>query len=152
MTGFYKTLTIIALVIAAVLTASCASEPPETQKLYTDAQQMYNDFSKAFTLPAGQERINTMNRILNEEWDVKLVANLEQYLKDAPNGKYAKEAKALLDQAKADNNIRIMGQARPQLKAMGGIPTSPAEVDSMTKKAEQMKQQPASDTTKPSGN
>ena len=79
------------------LHVSCASEAPETQKLYTDAKQMWDDLNRAFSLEKGQARIDMMNKILTEEWDVKIVTNLEAYLKTAPTGKFAAEATTLLN-------------------------------------------------------
>jgi hypothetical protein len=138
----YKVLVAAAVMMLVVVLASCASETPETQKLYTDAKQMWDDLNKGFSLPKGQERITLMNKVLDEEWDVKIVANLEKYLKDAPSGKYASEAKTLLDQAQKSDYLRMLGQARPMMKMLGDQPKTVQEVDSLTK------QPVAADSTK----
>lgn len=142
MNKLYKVLVASALLLFMAMLASCASESPETQKLYTDAKQMWDDLNKGFTLPKGPERITLMNKVLDEEWDVKIVANLEKYLKDAPSGKYASEAKTLLDQAQKSEYIKMLGQARPMMKMLGDQPKTVQEVDSLTK------QPAAADSTK----
>lgn len=135
MNKLYKALMIFVALVMAVALVSCASEAPETQKLYTDAKQMWDDLNNAFLLEKGQERIDKMGKILNEEWDVKIVTGLEAYLKAAPTGKYAAEATALLSEAKNSERLKMLGQARPMLQMMGGAPKSSAEVDSMAKQA-----------------
>ncbi len=135
MNKLYKALMIFAALAMVSVLVSCASEAPETQKLYTDAKQMWDDLNNAFLLEKGQERIDKMGKILNEEWDVKIVAGLEAYLKAAPTGKYAAEATALLSEAKNSERLKMLGQARPMLQMMGGAPKSSAEVDSMAKQA-----------------
>ena len=133
MNKLYKVLMALAATMLVLMLASCASEAPETQKLYTDAKQMWDDLNKGFLLPKGQERISLMNKVLDEEWDVKIVANLEKYLRDAPSGKYAAEAKTLLDQAQKSEYVKMLGQARPMMKMLGDQPKTVQEVDSLTK-------------------
>lgn len=119
--------------LVALLAVSCGSESAETQALYTDAQKMYDDIEAAFKLaPNSQERIDAMRQIISEEWDTKLVANLEKYLKEAPNGKYAQEAKDLLAEAGNSMHIKMLGQIRP-LMQQTGLPETPSEADSMVK-------------------
>ena len=129
----YKFVLPVALAVLAAMMMSCASEAPETQKLYTDAKQMWDDLNHAFALDKGQERIDLMNKVLTEEWDVKIVKNLEEYLKLSPKGKYAAEATTLLEQAKSSDRIKMLGQARPMLKMMGGQPKTVQEVDLLAK-------------------
>lgn len=129
----YKFVLSIALLAMAAVMVSCASEAPETQKLYTDAKQMWDDLNHAFALDKSQERIDLMNKVLTEEWDTKIVKNLEEYLKLSPKGKYAAEAASLLEQAKSSDRLRMLGQARPMLKMMGGQPKTVQEVDSLAK-------------------
>lgn len=124
----------VAVLMIGVL-VSCASEAPETQKLYTDAKQMWDDMNHAFTLEKGQARIDMMSKILDEEWDVKIITNLEAYLKSAPTGKFAAEATALLSEAKNSERLKLLGQTRPMLQMMGGAPKTPEQVDSLAKQA-----------------
>lgn len=133
MNTLYRVVLSIAVIAMFGVMVSCASESPETQKLYTDAKQMWDDLNRAFTLEKGQERIDLMNKVLSEEWDTKIIKNLEDYLKAAPKGKYATEATTLLEQAKASDRLRMLGQARPMLKMMGGQPKTVQEVDSLAK-------------------
>ena len=133
MNKLYKVLMALAATMLVLMLASCASEAPETQKLYTDAKQMWDDLNKGFLLPKGQERISLMNKVLDEEWDVKIVTNLTQYLKTAPTGKFASEATSLLEQAKNSDRIKMLTQARPMLKLMGEQPKTVEQVDSLTK-------------------
>ena len=51
----YKFVLPVALAVLAAMMMSCASEAPETQKLYTDAKQMWDDLNHAFALDKGQE-------------------------------------------------------------------------------------------------
>lgn len=125
---------VVALAMVAVL-VSCSTEAPETQKLYTDAKQMWDDLNNAFTLDKGQERVDKMRKILDEEWDLKIVSNLEAYLKAAPTGKFAADATSLLEQAKNSDRLRNLGQARPLLQKMGGAPKTAAQVDSMAQQS-----------------
>ncbi len=133
MLKLYKFLMVVAVMAMVSVVLSCSSEAPETQKLYTDAKQMWDDMNKAFALPKGQERIDLMNKLLSEEWDVKIVTNLTQYLKTAPTGKFASEATSLLEQAKNSDRIKMLTQARPMLKLMGEQPKTVEQVDSLTK-------------------
>lgn len=130
-----KALMICLAVLMIGALVSCASEAPETQKLYTDAKQMWDELNHAFTLEKGQARIDLMSKILNEEWDVKIIANLEAYLKAAPKGKFAAEAATLLNEAKNSDRLRMLGQTRPMLQMMGGAPKTPEQVDSLAKQA-----------------
>ncbi len=129
----YRVLVSVAVIAMAAFMVSCASEAPETQKLYTDAKQMWDDLNRAFSLEKGQERIDLMNKVLSEEWDVKIIKNLEEYLKLAPKGKFSAEATTLLEQAKNSDRLRMLGQARPMLQMMGGQPKTVQEVDSIAK-------------------
>ncbi|MFH2054917.1 MAG: hypothetical protein ABIJ61_03070 [bacterium] len=119
--------------IAATLLWSCSSESPETQALYTDAKAMYDEITAAFQLPGNSpERTNTMKAIIVNEKDIKLISNLEQYLREAPDGKYAKQAKDLLDMARQNMNIRMLGQLRPLMPQTGGE-TPEEQIDSLMK-------------------
>jgi hypothetical protein len=129
----YKVLMVVAMMAMLSLVLSCSSEAPETQKLYTDAKQMWDDLNRAFSLPKSQERIDLMNKLLSEAWDVKIVDNLNQYLKAAPTGKFAAEATSLLEQVKNSDRVRMLGQARPMMQMLGDKPKTVQEVDSLTK-------------------
>lgn len=137
--------------LTAVIVSGCASESAQTQALYTDAKKMWDEVNRAFTL-AGKsaERVELMNRIITEEWDVKIVEKLDQYLKDAPSGKYAKEAKELLAQARSSDKLRMLGQVRPMLQQQG-IPKTPAEAESVQirLRQQQLQQQAKSDSAEP---
>ena len=50
-----------------------------------------------------------MIKIINEKWDIQVVDKLRQYLKEAPKGKYATEATALLDTAMKSDHLRMLG-------------------------------------------
>lgn len=115
----------------ALMIIGCSSEPPQTEKLYTDARAMWDEINKAFTLPGrSQERVTAMNKLISEKTDIQLVSKLEQYLKDAPNGKYAKEAGALLDSARSSRQVQGLAQVRPFLEKTGA-PKTAAEADSV---------------------
>ncbi len=86
MNKLYKALVILVVVAMAGALVSCASEAPETQKLFTDAKQMWDDLNKAFSLEKGQERIDMMRKILNEEWDVKIIAESGSLSQGGANG------------------------------------------------------------------
>lgn len=129
----YRALLSTAFIAMTAILLSCASEAPETQKLYTDAKHMWDELNRAFSLEKGQERIDLMNKVLGEEWDVKIIKNLEEYLKAAPKGKFSAEATTLLEQAKNSDRLRMLSQARPMLQLMGGQPKTVQEVDSMAK-------------------
>jgi hypothetical protein len=119
------------LAIAASLLWSCGSEPPETQALYTDAKAMYDEIIAAFQLPGqSAERSQAMREIILNDKDLKLLSNLEQYLREAPDGKYAKEAKDLLEMVRQNMNIRMLGQLRPMMQQTGGE-TPEAQLDSL---------------------
>ena len=113
-----------------------SSESADTQKLYTDAKMMFDELNRGFTMPKSQERITLMKKIIDEKWDLQIVSKLEQYLKEAPKGKYAKDAAGLLDQARTSYNIKILGQARPLLEKMG-TPKTASEVDSLGARVKQ---------------
>ena len=85
---------------------------------------MWDEINRAFTLPKGQERTDLMNKAINEQWDMLIVSKLEEYEKAAPSGKFAKEAKALLEQAKSSDKIRVLGQVRPYLQQMNAPKTT----------------------------
>ena len=126
---------LLALAISALAISGCSSEPPQTQALYTDAKKMYDEINRAFTLPGrSQERVDLMHKILDEKWDIQVVDKLDQYLKEAPNGKFASDAKKLLDEAKGSDKIRMLGQVRPFLEKTG-VPKTAAEADSLAKSA-----------------
>lgn len=131
----FRAIMICLAVLMVGALVSCASEAPETQKLYTDAKQMWDELNRAFTLEKGQARIDLMGKILSEEWDVKIITNLEAYLKAAPTGKFASEATALLSEAKNSDRLKMLGQTRPMLQMIGGAPKTPEQVDSLAKQA-----------------
>lgn len=117
--------------MAAALLWSCSSESPETLALYTDAKAMYDEINSAFQLAGGTpERANAMKAIIIEEKDLKVVSNLEQYLRESPDGKYAKEAQDLLDMVRQNMNIRMLGQIRPMMQQTGGE-TPEEQLDSL---------------------
>ena len=138
--------------LTAVISSGCATESAQTQALYTDAKTMWDEMNRAFTLVGkSPERVELMNKIITEEWDVKIVEKLDQYLKDAPSGKYAKEAKELLAQARSSDRLRRLGQVRPLLQQQG-IPKTPAEAESVQIRLRQQQlqqQQAKSDSAKP---
>ncbi len=145
-----KTVLLLLFGIATLSTlwlAGCASEPAPTQKLYTDSKMMWDEVNRAFTLPGrSPERVDLMNKILSEKWDVQIVSNLQQYLKDAPNGKYAKEATDLLEKARQSDKLRMLAQVRPMLEQQG-IPKTAAESDSVAARLNRERmQQSGSDT------
>lgn len=128
-----KKLVLITVVIsiAAALLWSCSSESQETQQLYLDAKAMYDEINAAFAMPGNTpQRANAMKEIILKDKDLKVVSNLEEYLREAPNGKYAKQAKALLDDVKQNMNIRMLGQLRPMMQQTGGA-TKEDQLDSL---------------------
>lgn len=129
-------------VLAALWVGGCASESTQTQALYTDAKKMSDEISRAFTLPGrSPERVALMNKIISEKWDIQVVDKLRQYLKEAPKGKHATEATNLLDQAIKSDQLRMIGQIRPILDQQSqGIPTTPAEADSLAVKLSKQQQ------------
>lgn len=46
----FRAIMICLAVLMVGALVSCASEAPETQKLYTDAKQMWDELNRAFTL------------------------------------------------------------------------------------------------------
>ncbi len=132
---------LLILVLAAAI-LSCSSESAQTQQLYTSSKQKWDEVNKAFTLPKGQERTQLMYKFINDKYDEQIVDSLQQYLNDAPNGKYAKEAQSLLNEAKESQMLRALGQMRT-ISGQGGIPQNQAEADSLMNKSQQM-----SDTTR----
>jgi len=137
-----------ALLTVATVT-SCSSESAETQTLYTDAKSMWDELHRAFMLPKGDERTQEMYKFINEGWDTKIVDKLELYLTQAPDGKYAKEAKSLLEEAQKSQELRGLGQMRA-LSGQLGLPQNQSQVDSAAAKAQEI-QESVQDTTK-SGN
>lgn len=129
-----KSLLLILLigVLAAILAISCGSEAPETQALYTDAKAMFDGINGAFELPNGQARVDTMRRIIGDKWDQQIPAKLQEYLQKAPDGKYAEDAKKMLEEVRNSRYIQMIGQVRPLMEQQG-MPESPAEADSMVK-------------------
>lgn len=125
-------LVVLGLIVTALLW-SCGSESPETQALYTDAKEMYNQINAAFRLPGNSpERKAAMIEIIKDSTDLKVVRNLEQYLNDAPDGKFSKEAQNLLDQVRQNTSIRMLGQLRPLMEQTGGE-TPEEQLDSLSK-------------------
>ncbi len=121
----------VTLAITASLLWSCGSEPPETQALYTDAKAMYDEIMAAFQMTGNTpERAEKMKAIILNNKDLTVVSNLEQYLREAPDGKYAKEAKDLLEMVRQNMNIRMLGQLRPMMQQTGGD-TPEAQLDSL---------------------
>jgi hypothetical protein len=134
--------------LTAVWIGGCASESSQTQQLYTDAKKLWDDINQAFTLPGrSPERVEMMNKILSEKWDLQLVQKLQDYLKQAPNGKYAKEAADLLDQARRSDKLRMLAQVRPMLEQQGGIPKTAAEADTAAIKMRQQQSTMKADST-----
>lgn len=130
------------IMLSAMWFVGCASEPAQTKALYTDAKKMFDEVERAFTLQRGDERSKLMNQILGEKWDVQIVDKLRQYVKEAPNGSFSKEANELLDKAIKSDHLRMLGQARPLLEQYGqGIPKTAAEADSAAKNLMRQKQQ-----------
>ena len=124
--------------LVAIAAMSCSSESAETQALYLDAKKTYDDINNAFTLtPNSEERSDMMFNIMFEKWDIKVVENLEKYLKESPKGKYATEAKALLEEAKGSMTLRNLGRMRETLQARGV--TDKAQLDSLRKAFEEAK-------------
>ncbi len=122
-------------VLAALWVGGCASEPAQTQALYTDAKKLLDEIDRAFTLPGSTERKALMNKIISEKWDIQVVDKLRQYLKEAPKGKYATEATDLLDKAMKSDHLRMLGQVRQILEQQSqGIPKTQDEADSTTAK------------------
>ena len=151
MKSILKTSTVISVATLIFLMAGCGSEAPETSKLYTDAKELYDGINQAFTLPArSQQRVDKMNKIIDEKWDEQVIAKLEQYLKQAPSGKHAKEAKSLLEEARNSQNIRMLSQVRPFLKQVGA-PRTAAEADTfsqqMQEKIDATRKDSVNDTT-----
>lgn len=136
----------LVVLVLAVAISSCASESAETQQRYTDAKEMWDELNRAFLLPKGEERTQLMYKFINEEWDRKIVENLELYLEEAPNGKYAEEATTLVSEARQSQQLRALSQMRAISGEMG-VPQTQAEVDSLTKQAEE-KADSVRDTTK----
>jgi hypothetical protein len=129
------------MVLTALWVGGCASEPAQTQALYTDAKKMSDEVDRAFTLPSSTERAALMNKIISEKWDIQVVDKLRQYLKEAPKGKYATEATNLLDRAIKSDRLRNLGLVRPILeKQSQGIPKTQAEADSMTARLSKQQQ------------
>jgi len=127
--------------LAALWVGGCASEPAQTQALYTDAKRFSDEIDRAFTLPGSSERKTLMLKIISEKWDIQIVDKLRQYLKEAPKGKYAIEATELLDKAMKSDHLRGLGQVRPILEQQSqGIPKTPAEADSMTARLSKQQQ------------
>ncbi|MCX6833204.1 MAG: hypothetical protein NT028_13945 [candidate division Zixibacteria bacterium] len=128
--------------LTALWVGGCASEPVQTQALYTDAKKLFDEIDRAFTLPSrSTERVALMNKIISEKWDIQVVDKLRQYLKEAPKGKYATEAATLLDKAMKSDHLRGLGLVRPILeKQSQGIPKTPAEADSMTARLSRQQQ------------
>lgn len=136
----------VLLAVAVIgMVASCASEAPEVQKYYTDAKAMWDEVNKAFTLPKGNERMAAMNKFITEKWDEKIVSGLSQYLQQAPSGKYAVEAKKLLEEARNSQALRAFAAARPMLQN-NSLPKTPEEADSLAARW-QRQQQSAADTS-----
>ena len=128
-------------VLAALWVGGCASEPAQTQALYTDAKKLLDEIDRAFTLPGSTERKALMNKIISEKWDIQVVDKLRQYLKEAPKGKYATEATDLLDKATKSDHLRMLGQVRPILEQQNqGTPKTQAEADSMTARLSRQQQ------------
>jgi hypothetical protein len=124
---------LIAICLTTIVAVGCSKETTQTQQLYVDAKAMWDEINRAFSLQGNsQERITAMNKVITDKLDLQLVSKLEQYLKDAPSGKYAKEAQLLLDQARNSEQIIRLGQVRPFLEK-AGAPKTAAEVDSVTK-------------------
>jgi hypothetical protein len=131
------TLLISGLLVAVIGLACGSSESAETQALYTDAKQMFEDINGAFQLPKSQARVDTMRRIIGEKWDEQVVSKLEQYLEEAPDGEYAGEAKELLGEVKSSMYINMLSQARP-LMEQDLLPETEAETDSMLEQMRSM--------------
>jgi hypothetical protein len=113
----------VTTVLAALWVGGCASEPAQTQALYTDAKRLFDEIDRAFTLPGSAERRALMNKIISEKWDIQVVDKLRQYLKEAPKGKYAPEATSLLDKAMKSEHLQMFGQLRPFLEKQNqGLP------------------------------
>ncbi len=127
----------MAILMSAVTLMSCSSESAETQQLYTDAKEMMEEVNRAFMLPKSDERTQEMYKFINEEWDKKIVDKLELYLSESPNGKYAKEATSLLEEARKSQQLRGLGQMR-SIAGQMGLPQNQAEVDSVQAKAKEM--------------
>ena len=128
-------------VLAALWVGGCASEPAQTQALYTDAKKLLDEIDRAFTLPGSTERKALMNKIISEKWDIQVFDKLRQYLKESPKGKYSTEATDLLDKAMKSDHLRMLGQVRPILERQGqGIPKTQAEADSMTARLSRQQQ------------
>jgi hypothetical protein len=129
-------------VLAAIWVGGCASEPAQTQALYTDAKKLLDEIDRSFTLPGrSPERVALMNKIITEKWDIQVIDKLRQYLKEAPKGKYATEATDLLDKAMKSDHLRMLGQVRPILEQQSqGIPKTPAEADSMSARLSRQQQ------------
>jgi hypothetical protein len=143
MKSISRLLFLIALTTAALAVVGCSSESAQTQALYTDAKNMFDEIKRAFTLPGSQERRDLMLKILNEKWDLQVVDKLEQYLKEAPNGKYASEAKKLLDEAKNSENLKRLDQVRPFV-TKEGTPMMNQGTDTTAQKSQNSQQaQPA---------
>ena len=129
-------------VLTVLWVGGCASEPTQTQALYTDAKRFSDEIDRAFTMPSRTtERAALMNKIISEKWDVQVIDKLRQYLKEAPKGKYATEATELLDKAMKSEHLRNLGLIRPILERQGqGIPKTQAEADSMTARLSRQQQ------------
>ncbi len=124
---------VLFVLAAMLLLAACASEPAETQRIFTDTKAMWDELNKAFTLPRGDERTQAMNKFISDKWDEKIVSGFQNYLRVAPSGKFAKEANRLLEEAKNSQALRMLAQARPLLEQMGtGVPKTVAEAESLT--------------------
>ncbi len=132
-----------------MIVVSCASEAPEVQKLYTDAKSMWDEVNKAFTLPKGEERTLAMNKFISEKYDEKIVGSLSQYLSQAPSGKYAADAKKLMEEARSSQALRAFAQMRPMLQNQA-LPKTPEEADSLAARW-QREQQGGIDTTSGAG-
>jgi len=125
---------LVMTVVAAFWASGCASEPAQTQALYTDAKKMSDEIERAFTLPGSNERRDLMNKFIREKWDLQIVDKLRQYLREAPKGKYAAEATALLDMSIKSQHLQALGQVRPILEQQNqGTFTAPNSADSTAK-------------------
>jgi hypothetical protein len=140
-----------AIILSALWIGGCASEPAQTQALYTDAKKMLNAIDSAFALPGrSTERVKLMNQIIAEKWDIQVVDKLRQYLKEAPKGKFASQATELLDKAIKSDRLRMLGQVRPLLEQQGqGIPKTAEESDSAAARIARQQQAKADSTAKP---
>jgi len=129
-------------VLAALWVSGCASEPAQTQALYTDAKKWLDEIDRAFTLTGNStERKALMNKIISEKWDIQVVDKLRQYLKEAPKGKYATEAAALLDKAIKSDHLRMFGQVRPFFEQQGqSVPKTATEADSVAARLSKQQQ------------